>query len=160
MDARPSVPSCEIELEFADGTYLFRLPLPQISELQTKCGAGLGALFARVMKGRYRFGDEVIGNPMEAEWHALDLVETIRLGLIGGGRGEANGQAVKVDPIAARRLVDAYVVARPLSESWANAAMILGACIEGYSPPAAKDADPPKKARPAKPKGGSTTPAP
>jgi hypothetical protein len=159
VDARPTVPSCEIELAFADGAYLFRLPLAQISELQNKCGCGLGALFARVMKGRYRFGDEIVCNPLEADYHVLDLVETIRLGLIGGGRGDVNGQAVKVDPISARGLVDNYVLNRPLSESWATAAMVLGACIEGYVAPM-KGGDPPKKARPAKTKVGSTTPAP
>jgi len=158
--SRQPVPACEIELEFADGRYLFRLGLSQIGELQTKCGAGLGAIFARVMAGRYiiEATGASFGNPSEAAWFSQDLTETIRLGLIGGGSGEVNGSPVKVDPILARRLVETYgPPARPMSEAWTIAAAVLGACVEGYSPPG--EADPPKKAGPATTTDGSTSPA-
>lgn len=157
------VPACQIELEFADGTYLFRLNLPQIAELETKCGiegkpSGIGAIFARVLKGRYVLTDgTTLGNPEEAEYRVHDITETIRLGLIGGGQGVVNERPVKVDPITARRLVENYVVNRPLKEGWSIAAAILGACCEGYEDP---EAPPPKKDEPTKAKAASTTPAP
>ena len=41
-----------VELDFADGTYLFDLKLPQLAELQEKRKVGVFALYGRVMKGR------------------------------------------------------------------------------------------------------------
>ena len=124
-----------IELEFADGAYEFALPLAQIDELQRKTGAGIGALFARVIKGANRLGDDVILAPASAEFYALDLIETIRQGLIGGGRGTVDGQEIKVTPPLAQRLVTNYVLNRPLSDAWSLAVSILGAVIVGYDPP-------------------------
>jgi hypothetical protein len=133
-----------IELEFADGQYLFALPLAQINELQRKTGIGIGGLFARVLKGCARIGGDVVLAPGQAEFYALDIIETVRHGLIGGGKGVVNGEEVKVTPILANQMVDAYVLNRPLSESWSLAASILGACIVGYDPP---KKDPPASAR-------------
>jgi hypothetical protein len=128
------VPSTSIDLEFADGTYTFKLGLKQIAELQTKCGCGIGALYARVLRGRYLLEDASFGHPAEAEYRVEDLTETIRLGLIGGGTGEVNEQVVDVTPIVANRLVQNYVADRPLSEGWSIAAAILNTAIEGYTP--------------------------
>lgn len=130
-----------IELKFADGTYLFALPLAQINELQRKTGTGIGGLFARVLKGCSRLGSEIVLAPGQAEFYALDLIETIRQGLIGGNRGTVNGEEIKVTPPLAEQLIQGYVLSRPLSDSWSIAASVLGACIVGY--------DPPKKDRPA-----------
>jgi hypothetical protein len=126
---------CSIELEFADGEYEFRLPLPRIDELQRKTGIGIGKLFGRVLKGCVQSGLDVVLVPADAEFYALDLIETIRQGLIGGGRGAVNGEEVKVTPALANKLVENYVLDRPLSESWNLAASILMACIVGYEPP-------------------------
>lgn len=149
MDAeRVEYPPPYIDLEFGDGTYLFKLGLAQIGELQTKCGAGLGAIYARILRGRYPTGEgsETFGVPTEADWHVMDLLDTIRLALIGGGGGTVDGQPVKVDPTRARELVTAYVFpARPLQEAWTLAAAILTALIVGYQPPA-DDGDDKKKA--------------
>lgn len=124
-----------IELEFADGTYLFALPAPRIDELQTKCGIGIGGLFARVLKGCARIGDQIVLAPAEAEFYRLDIVETIRQGLIGGNHGLVDEAEVTVSPVVANRLIANYVLDRPLSDSWSLAASILGACIVGYDPP-------------------------
>jgi hypothetical protein len=130
-----------IELDFADGSYLFALPLTRIEELQRKTGVGIGALFARVLKGCVRVGDEVILAPTHAEFFALDLVETIRQGLIGGGTGVVNGEEIKVTPALAEQLIRNYVLDRPLNESWAIASSVLGACIVGYEPADKKKAE-------------------
>jgi hypothetical protein len=124
-----------IDLEFADGLYTFALPVERINELQTKCGIGIGGLFARVLKGCARIGDEVVLAPAQAEFYAVDLIETIRQGLIGGNHGVVNGEEITVSPAVAQRLVTNYVLDRPLSDSWSMAASILGACIVGYDPP-------------------------
>jgi hypothetical protein len=131
-----SSPATQVDLEFGDGVYTFKLGLVQISELQTKCGCGIGALYARVLRGRYMVGDQPIGNVLEAEFFAVDLIETIRLGLMGGKRGEVSGEEVEVKPADANRLVAAYVFPeRPLTEAWGLAAAILATAIEGYAAP-------------------------
>ena len=126
-----------VELHFGDGEYLFRFGLTQFKELQDKCKAGLGAIFARVTAGRYfdNATNEGFGNPLEAQYYVEDLYEIIRLGLIGGGRGMVGGESVTVDPLVARRLVDRYVVGRPLKEPWSVAAAVMMAVCEGYEPP-------------------------
>lgn len=155
--------SCSIDLAFADGEYTFRLPIPRIDELERKCGApgpkiGIGEIFARVLNGCVRdpVTEEVVMVPAGARFHAVDLVETIRQGLIGGGRGVVNGEEIKVTPVIANRLVDNYVLDRPLSDSWSMAASILGACVVGYTPP---KKDPPAEER-ATETGPSTTDSP
>lgn len=124
-----------IDLEFGDGEYRFALPLAQIDELQRKAGAGIGALFARTLKGANRIANDVVLAPANAEFYALDLIETVRQGLIGGGRGTVDGQEVKVDPSRAQRLVAAYLLNQPLAVAWELAVSILGAVIVGYDPP-------------------------
>lgn len=153
-----------IELEFGDGTYSFALPLPQIAELQRKAGAGIGALYARVVRGcipdpKSEKGDWVL-NPSSAEFYALDLIETIRHALMGGAKGVVNGEEVKVTPIIANRLVDTYVLGAPLIEAWKVAATVLGVCVLGYDPP--KKDEPAVERAPAKRtrKASSTTTAP
>lgn len=59
-----------VEATFGDGTYVFRLPLGQLEELQERAGVGPYKLAQRLLAG---------------EWHTQDVIQTIRLGLIGGG---------------------------------------------------------------------------
>lgn len=127
----------EITLAFGDGEYLFRLGLAQINELQAKCGIGIGGLYARLLKGRYIMqSGQQVGAAGEAEFFIADIIETLRQGLIGGGKGLVDGQAVQVTPLVANRLVQSYgPPARPVVEGWTVAAAVLGALIEGYTPP-------------------------
>lgn len=148
-------PQTSLESEFGDGIYLFDLKLPQMAELQQKTGCGIFKLYGRVMKGRFIVGEAIIAPPTEGEAFDTDLYETIRLALIGGGRGSVDGVEVEVTPLTARTLVERYCHGRPLKESWALAAAILGARIEGYTPPK-KAAPAPKPA--AKRKRASTSP--
>jgi hypothetical protein len=148
-----------IDLEFGDGVYDFALPLPQIAELQRKTDAGIGKLYARVLRGCIpdpKGGGQWVLNPATAEFFALDLIETIRHGLIGGGKGMVNGDEVKVTPQLANRLVDTYVLNQPLVDAWKVAATVLGVCVLGYDPPK-KDPPPPKGAGTKRKKASSTT---
>lgn len=126
----------DIELEFADGSYLFALKLPQILELQRLCGGGVFAIYGRVLKGRYMLAGQEFGAPHEGEAFVHDIMETIRLGLIGGARGVVNEQEVEVSTLRAKQLVETYAhpPAAPLKDSWAIAAAVLSALIEGYEP--------------------------
>jgi Phage tail tube protein, GTA-gp10 len=133
---RVEYPPPYIELAFGDGKYLFKLGLAQIGELQTKTGIGIGGLYARVLRGRYPIVEgepATLGMPEEADWYLDDLLQTIRLALIGGGGGTVDEQPVTVDPTRASQLLAAYVFpARPLNEAWNYAAAILTALIIGF----------------------------
>lgn len=76
---------------FGDGEKTFALTTPMTLELQNKTGAGIGLLYQRAMS--MQFG-------------IADLIETIRLGLIGAG----------TSPAEAQHLVDTYAVNRPVME--------------------------------------------
>lgn len=91
MAGQPNI-AAEIELAWADGTYLFALKLKQIEELQRLCGAGLGEIAQRLL--------------VERRWRVSDVVETIRLGLIGGG----------LPAVRARELIETYVDGHPLAD--------------------------------------------
>ncbi|MGY6251759.1 gene transfer agent family protein [Bosea thiooxidans] len=90
-----------IELDFADGTYGFRLAIGELEELQEKTGIGPYALLRRLLAN---------------DWLTTDVRETIRLGLIGGG----------VEPIAAKKLVERYIDQR---SSWVTNAMLAQAIV-------------------------------
>lgn len=107
-----------IEFDWADGTHRFRLAIGQLRELQEKTDAGPAWLYARIEAGMWLMGwRDVPGKPNSDG----DLAETIRLGLIGGG----------MKPEPARRLVQRYVLDRPLHESIVPAQKILAAAIAG-----------------------------
>lgn len=86
--------------QFADGEYTFALTPALIAELETVCGAGIGALAHRVFNRQFA---------------QADITQTIRLSLIGGG----------IDPKRAASLIAAYVADRPLSETYPIAAKTL-----------------------------------
>jgi hypothetical protein len=87
---------------FGDGERAFELPLPQLKELERLLGAGFGAIFNRVFQRNFGI---------------RDVLETIRLGLIGGG----------ASPQEAAELVVAYGNDRPLAEIYPIALAILEA---------------------------------
>lgn len=90
-----------IELEFADGTYGFRLAIGELEELQEKTDCGPYTLLRRLLAN---------------DWKVDDVRQTIRLGLMGGG----------TEPIAAKKLVERYVDQR---SDWLNNAMIAQAIV-------------------------------
>lgn len=127
-----------VDLKFADGEYTFRLGLAQIAEIEAKCGP-IGEVYARILKGRYGLGvDEIM--PIDAGYRFGDMIEVTRQALIGGGGGVVNGEGVRVNAIRANELLERYVYGNgfdrmAVRETWALAAAILSALIEGYSPP-------------------------
>lgn len=151
-----------LELQFADGAYRFKLGLAQIRELQDKTGAGIGALYARVLAGR--MGDQMDeGHPSFAAFHIDDVRETVRQALIGGEGGLVDGADVKVTSLRAGELVERYLDPMPLVEQWKLAAAILFALVEGYRDAESGSDDGDEEApgdQDKKKEGGSTTPAP
>ena len=143
------VPDNHLTLTWADGDYTFRLPIQQIGELQTKCGAGVGKIYARLMAGRFldRATGDMVLNPLVAEFSYEDVVEVIRLGLIGGNSGVVNGEQIAVTPTKAQQLVKDYVYSRPLLENWKVAAAVLSAFVIGYTDPDAKPPSAEKKSK-------------
>jgi hypothetical protein len=96
-----------VTLSWGDGEHLFNLRMPsQIEELEEKSGCGIAEVFGRLREGR---------------WKLADVRETIRIGLIGGGK----------TPQQALALVKRYVDERPLAESVIVAQMTVMATIVG-----------------------------
>lgn len=95
-----------IELDWADGTYAFRLAWGQLVELQEKCDAGPYVVLNRLYGG---------------QWKVEDIAHVIRLGLIGGG----------TKPADALRLTRAYVEAYPPLDNVLIAQAVLAAGLQG-----------------------------
>ncbi|AGT09260.1 gene transfer agent family protein [Paracoccus aminophilus] len=87
---------------FGDQERAFTLTDDMLLELEAKTGAGVGTIFQRLTAQAFGLAD---------------LVEVIRLGLIGGG----------CNPQEAERLVNAYARNRPISEILPLATTILAA---------------------------------
>ncbi len=98
--------NAEIAFAWGDGTYSFRLAFGELAELQEKTGVGPQLLLSRLIDG---------------SWRVADAYDTIRLGLIGGGKS----------PVEALTLCDRYVRERPLLESLSPAKAILLAALSG-----------------------------
>lgn len=148
-----------VTLPFADGEYQCFLGPAQISEIEKKCDAGIGRIYGRTLAGRYGLAeDEAL--PENADYRFSELVEVVRQALIGGAQGNVDGVAVKVDDVRANSLIRNYILSGPdrqtLRKTWAFAAHILSALIEGYDPGPNDDAG----KSPAIQTSGSTTQEP
>ena len=95
-----------IELDFADGTYSFRLAWGELEQLQEACDAGPLVILNRLQDGTWKVGD---------------IAHTLRLGLIGGGMA----------PAEALKLVRTYVQSRPPGENLLFAQVVLGVAVQG-----------------------------
>lgn len=95
-----------ITLDWADGSYHFRLAWGELAELQEKCDAGPFVILNRLSSGT---------------WKVHDISQTIRLGLIGGG----------LKPAEALKLTRKYVEERPPMENLVHAQVILSAGLMG-----------------------------
>jgi hypothetical protein len=95
-----------LTLDWADGTYTFRLAWGELAELQEQCNAGPYVILDRLYT---------------RQWRIEDVSNVIRLGLIGGG----------MEPVKALKLVRSYVEARPPMENVLFATGILSAGLMG-----------------------------
>jgi len=95
-----------IELDWADGTFAFRLAWGELEKLQEACDAGPYVVLNRLVDNSWRVGD---------------ISNVIRLGLIGGGMA----------PVDALKKVREYVEKRPPAENLMFAQAILSAGIVG-----------------------------
>ncbi len=98
--------SASITLTWGDGPHVFRLTIGELRELQDKCNAGPAEILNRLAGGT---------------WRVDDIRETLRLGLLGGGK----------TPTDALVLVARYVDNRPLMENVTPAQAILLAALVG-----------------------------
>jgi len=151
------VTQTHIDLNFADGVYRCALGLAQIHELQTKCGVGIGGLYARVMQGRLA-DDTTVGHPAFAAFHVDDLRETMRQALVGGALALVDGKESKVGDLRANELVERYFDRLPMAEQWNFAAAILSAKIVGHEPAEGENIGSAEKK--SSTTDGSTTPPP
>lgn len=95
-----------IELTWLGGEHTFNLPIGMLRALQQRCDAGPQHILNRLSTGT---------------WLVDDVVQTIRLGLEGGG----------MEKDAARQLVAQHVEDGALALSVITARLVLGAAIYG-----------------------------
>lgn len=95
-----------VELVWGDGLTRFALHIGQLRELQSKCGAGPQRILQRLAS---------------LDWLVDDIRETIRLGLIGGGKTPSEAHALAVR----------YFDERPPLESRPAAQVILMQALVG-----------------------------
>lgn len=98
--------SALVEAPFGDGVQRFRLGIGQLEELQEKTDCGPEELWSRVSLGT---------------WRVHDIIQTIRLGLIGGG----------MEAMTALALVGRYVDSGNLVSHKPLVQSILGAALVG-----------------------------
>jgi hypothetical protein len=85
---------------FGDAQHIFKITPVLITELERKTGVGIGGLCRRLFA---------------REFSHADILETIRIALIGGGE----------EPETAAALVAAYAADQPLAETYPLAVCIL-----------------------------------
>jgi hypothetical protein len=111
-----------LTLDWADGSYDFRLTWAACAEIERKSNAGIQAIYERVMVGQA---------------HLADVAEIIRQGLLGGAGGTVDEQPVECKPQVVEALLKRYVTgeqARPFAESWNLAKAIIHTFMVGYEP--------------------------
>ncbi|MBN8292805.1 gene transfer agent family protein [Rhodobacter sp. NTK016B] len=104
----------EVIREWAGKDRLFQLRTGEVLDLEQGCDAGIGVIYARLIAGQF--------------W-ARDVMNALRLGLIGGG----------MDKLQAKALVDAHFGRIPMIESAALAAEIVIAVMTGVEPSEGSD---------------------
>ncbi len=129
-------PPAEITLEFADGDYLFRLPLRLLAELQQLRGTPVTWPDGSSGVRPKAFGT-IWREQMTGEYDPLDCRQIVRLALIGGNRGvvAATETEIPVSAATAERLLATYFDPWPEEDKWDLARAVLAAVGQGYAPP-------------------------
>lgn len=94
------------EITWAGGEHAFDLKIEHLRALQDRCDAG---------------PEWILNRLATKQWHVNDVVDTIRLGLEGGG----------VEKAEARKIVQRYVEDRPLTLSVLTAQAVLMLALYG-----------------------------
>jgi hypothetical protein len=94
---------------FGDADRMFALPIDFVLELERKTGTGIGGLSRRFFAGDFRFSE---------------LMEVLRLGLIGGG----------TEPEEADLLVKTYAARMPVTDLYSASLPILENLMFGKAP--------------------------
>lgn len=128
----------EIELEFGDGSFRFRLPALYIDRLQKDRGYDVTWPDGSTGKKPKPFG-QIFREHMTGDYDVLDSIGVIKLALTGGGGGVVAGEAVKLDPTKARIMADDVAKTWPVEQIYLFAATILRACTYGYEAPGDKN---------------------
>jgi hypothetical protein len=132
----------EVVTEFADGTYRFWLPMPQVTSFERDHGPVFD------FWGKLT---DAIGIDKEGAFHYIGpsgppvaaLRDFIRLALIGGDQCTVDGEEDGVGATKAKHLVDDYCYpARPLAEAAALAFQIADAAVRGVDLKAEKKSEP------------------
>lgn len=112
----------DLTLDWADGSYNFKLPWASCAEIERKSGAGIQSVYERLMTGQS---------------YLVDVSEIIRQALLGGSGGTVDGQQVECKPHVVNALIERYVTGpdrRPFSENWDLAKVTLHTFMVGYAP--------------------------
>jgi hypothetical protein len=134
-----------VDLTWGDGEHSFRLPIKQLEELETKCGAGTFEIYGRLSPKTDVFG-AVTAAP---GWRVMDLYHTLRLGLIGAGMAAHEAVA----------LVQRHIDEWPLTDTAIVCAGILGEALSGHEDePVGKGEAEAEIANPASTSAASTKP--
>jgi hypothetical protein len=105
----------DVTIAWGDDEYNFRLGYGELRQLQEACEAGPRRIASRLMLY------DAARNPFGDDYRLADVRETIRLGLIGGGKTQSE----------ALILVRKFVDSRPLEENRLIAFSILQPVIWG-----------------------------
>ncbi|MCK8457033.1 hypothetical protein [Sphingomonas faeni] len=135
----------DLTLDFAGGKFRFHLNDQQMWNLERGLGGPqslpqppllIGPAYARLLRGRFIRDGEEIASPAHAEFSAVELSQIIRAGLIGGGGGDVGDEHISWDEYDVDSYMRCYVSPMPLVERWELALAIMGAAVEGITPPA------------------------
>lgn len=132
-----------IRLACFDGEYEFQISLAGCIAIEEKAGVGIGAVYAQILRGRYLMEDgSAFGVAAESAFSAPVLLEIVRQGLIGGGKGFSDGKEIQVGALKANMLISVYLDpdrGHNLLEAWNLAAAVMHALIEGVEEAPAAD---------------------
>lgn len=132
--------SSEIELEFGDGQFLFRLPALYIDRLQRERGTDVTYPDGSQGKRPKPFG-QIFREHMTGDYDPIDSLTVIKLALTAGASGVVAGETIKLDPTKARIMVEDVVKSWPVEQWYLFASAILRACCYGYEAKA-EDSEP------------------
>ena len=105
-DIVPNPQATQVTARLAGRARVLQLRIGEIGELERLTGAGIAAIFTRLAT---------------MQWQSADIVQTIRLGLEGGGASNAEAEAI----------VERYVEPAPLGTYVQLAADVVRACVAG-----------------------------